>query len=250
MSEIAIQFEHVTKRYHRESPVGDGLKSLVLHLPTHLRRMWRRRPEIALDDVSFEVRAGECLGVIGRNGAGKSTMLGLMAGVLRPSSGTVRSVGRICPLLELGAGFHMELSGLENVILNAVLLGLTRREARERQAAIIEFAELEHCIDQPLRTYSSGMVARLGFAVAVHLDPRILLVDEALSVGDDHFQRKCLGRIHQFRAEGVTIIFVSHDLGAVRTISDRVALVERGRLVTIGEPHPMIDHYQSGAQAA
>jgi len=250
LSDVTIRFDRVTKQYHRESPVRDGLKNLVLHLPAHLRRLRERKPHVALADVSFEVRRGECFSVIGPNGAGKSTLLGLMAGVLRPTSGEIRSVGRICPLLELGAGFHVELSGRENVILNAVLLGLTRREALDRFDDIVAFAELGDSIDQPLRTFSSGMVARLGFAVAVHLAPSLLLVDETLSVGDDRFQRKCLERIQQFRDDGVTIVFVSHDLGAVGRISDRVALLAGGRLLELGEPERVVDLYKSHMQAA
>ena len=196
-----------------------------------------------LDDVSFEVRRGECVSFIGRNGAGKSTTLGLIAGVIRPTSGTVETGGRICPLLELGAGFHSELSGRDNIVLNGVLLGLTRAEVRERMDQIIEFSELGRQIDQPIRTYSSGMTARLGFSVAVHLEPDILLVDEALSVGDEAFQEKCLDRMKAFIEDDVTMIYVSHALTTVEEVSDRVVLLDRGQLVMVGEPSEVVEHY-------
>jgi lipopolysaccharide transport system ATP-binding protein len=230
--------------------VSGGIKNLVLHLPTQLRALRRRRPICALDNVSFELARGECLGVIGPNGAGKSTMLGLVAGVLRPTCGTIETRGRVCPLLELGAGFHMELNGRENIVLNGILLGLTRREVAERVDEIIAFSELGAFVDVPLRAYSSGMIARLGFSVAVHLEPSILLVDEALAVGDERFRRKCLERMREFRARRTTMIFVSHDMSSVAAISDRVALVEHGRLVDIGEPARVIAGYQQQQLAA
>jgi lipopolysaccharide transport system ATP-binding protein len=195
--DVVIRLCDVTKQFYLGSQVADGIKSLVLHLPSQIRAMRRRKPFLALADVSLEIRRGECVSLIGRNGAGKSTTLGLIAGVLQPSRGTVETDGRICPLLELGAGFNSELSGRENIVLNGILLGLTRREVEDRALAIVEFAELGEFIDAPLRTYSSGMVVRLGFSVAVHLNPDILLVDEVLAVGDEAFQQKCLARIQQ-----------------------------------------------------
>lgn len=240
---IAIAFRHVSKEYHVESAVSGGVKELVLHLPSHLRRLRDREPLQVLDDVSFEVRRGECVSFIGRNGAGKSTTLGLIAGVIRPTSGTVETHGRICPLLELGAGFHPELSGRDNIVLNGVLLGLTRSEVRERMDQIIEFSELGRLIEQPIRTYSSGMTARLGFSVAVHLEPDILLVDEALAVGDEAFQEKCLDRMKAFMQGDVTMIFVSHALNTVEAVSDRVGLLDGGRLLMMGEPSDVIEAY-------
>jgi lipopolysaccharide transport system ATP-binding protein len=248
--DVAIRLSHVTKRYHVGSQVGDGFKNLILHLPSQIQALRRRQPFEALRDVSFEVLRGQCLSVIGRNGAGKSTTLGLIAGVLKPTSGSVQTNGRICPLLELGAGFNSELSGRENIVLNGILLGMTRREIDACTDEIIDFAELSQFIDAPLRTYSSGMIMRLGFSVAVHLNPDILLVDEVLAVGDERFRAKCLLRIQEFRERQCTLVFVSHDIGAVATISDRVALVEAGRLVGIGEPARIIDMYHARAQAA
>jgi lipopolysaccharide transport system ATP-binding protein len=248
--DVVIRLRGVTKRYYLGSPVSDGFKNLVLHLPSQIQALRQRKPFLALADVSLEVRRGECVSLIGHNGAGKSTTLGLIAGVLRPTFGTIETSGRICPLLELGAGFNRELSGRENIVLNGVLLGLTRREVAERIQDIIAFAELGEFIDAPLRTYSSGMVVRLGFSVAVHLSPDILIVDEVLTVGDERFRQKCLLRMEQFRQRQTTMIFVSHDVGTVARISDRVALFEAGRLVDIGEPARIISQYQIRARAA
>jgi lipopolysaccharide transport system ATP-binding protein len=249
-NDAAIRFERVTKQYFVDSPVSGGFKNLVLHLPSQIVAIRRRRPFCALVDVSLEIAAGECVSVIGPNGAGKSTALGLIAGVLRPTSGTVETRGRICPLLELGAGFHSELNGRENIVLNGILLGLTRREVTERAADIIAFSELGEFIDAPLRTYSSGMISRLGFSVAVHLEPSILLVDEVLAVGDEAFRQKCLRRMRQFRDRGTTMVFVSHDLDSVAQISDRVALLVGGQLVELDVPSRVIDQYRKRILAA
>lgn len=248
--DLAIHFRNVSKEYHVDSPVSGGIKNLLLHLPSHLRALRQRTPFCALRNVTLEVARGQCVSVIGRNGAGKSTLLSLIAGVIRPTSGTITTRGRICPLLELGAGFHADLTGRENIVLNGILLGLTRREVLSRLDEIIDFSGLAAFVDRPLRTYSSGMIARLGFSVAVHLEPNILLVDEALSVGDSEFQHKCLARMQQFRAAGVTMIFVSHDLESVAKISDRVALVDRGSLLAVGPAAEVISRYRSLVQPA
>jgi lipopolysaccharide transport system ATP-binding protein len=248
--ELAIRLSDVTKRYYLGSPVAEGLKHLLLHLPSQIKAMRARRPFDALANVSLDVRAGECLGLIGHNGAGKSTALGLIAGVLKPTSGRVETFGRVCPLLELGAGFSHELTGRENIALNGILLGLTRQEVQERTADIIAFSELHDFIDAPLRTYSSGMTIRLGFSVAVHLDPDILLIDEVLAVGDARFQAKCLERMEQFRRRGTTMVFVSHDLASVERVCDRVALFEAGRMIELGAAGQVIASYQHRARAA
>ena len=248
--DVVIRLRRLTKRYFLGSQVSDGFKNLVLHLPSQIKAMRQRKPFYAITDVSLDVRRGECLSLIGPNGAGKSTLLGLIAGVLRPSSGTVEVRGRVCPLLELGAGFNSELTGRENIVLNGILLGLTRREVDGRAEEIIAFSELGEFIDAPLRTYSSGMVLRLGFSVAVHLNPDILLVDEVLAVGDDRFQQKCLLRMQQFRKRQTTMIFVSHDVGTVAKVSDRVALFASGRLVDEGEPARVIARYRELGRAA
>jgi lipopolysaccharide transport system ATP-binding protein len=239
----AIRFVDVTKSYPVPPGPRPGLKRTLLHLPEALRA-GQAAPVTALDGVAFEVRRGECFGLIGRNGSGKSTALGLMAGVLRPTRGAVEVAGRVVPLLELGAGFHPELSGEENLVLNGVLLGRTRDEMRARRDAIVDFAGLGDVIGRPLRTFSSGMIARLGFSVVVHLDPEILIIDEVLAVGDEGFRAKCAKRMEAFRAAGVTLVFVSHDLPAVEALCDRAGLLEGGRLAAVGAPRDVVAEYR------
>ena len=225
--------------YHHFS---GGLKNLLLHFPTAFKSM-RKSSFTALKDISFEVFTGETIGVIGINGAGKSTILGLLAGVLKPSSGQVTVDGRIAPLLELGAGFHPELSGRENILLNGILLGMLKREVEEKSDAIIEFSELEEFIDQPIRTYSSGMLARLGFSVAVHCDPDILLVDEVLAVGDQDFQKKCIEKMLVFKQERKTIVFVSHNSDEILKVCDRAIWIDQGIVYRDGQPDQVINEY-------
>ena len=233
----------MTKDYRVATDHAPGLKNILLHLPGYVRGALNREEFRALDDISFEVARGECLGIIGRNGSGKSTTLGLIAGVLRPSTGTVETHGQLCPLLELGAGFHFELTGRENIVLNGVLLGLTREEVLERMDVIIHFSGLGTFIERPMRVYSSGMVARLGFSVAVHLEPDILLVDEVLAVGDLDFQDKCMAKMQEFRERGTTMVFVSHNLESVQRICDRAALLKGGRMVELGPAENVVDAY-------
>jgi lipopolysaccharide transport system ATP-binding protein len=240
-----ITLEHVSKRYYLRAQRPQDLKTAVLHLPSFLRADRSRRPFWALDDVSLNIRRGESLGVIGPNGSGKSTLLRIIADLARPNMGEVRVQGRISALLELGAGFHPQITGRENAILNAVLLGLSRKEAAERLPEIIAFSELGDFIDQPMRTYSSGMTIRLGFAVAVHVKADVLLVDEVLAVGDTEFQEKCYAHIEKLRAEGVTIVLVSHDLGSVVRFCDRAVLLQHGRLQIDGESQPVVHEYLS-----
>jgi ABC-type polysaccharide/polyol phosphate transport system ATPase subunit len=197
----------------------------------------------ALDGVSFEVPAGSTFGVIGENGSGKSTLLKLMAGITRPTRGTLAVRGRISALIELGAGFHPEISGRENVAINGIMLGLTRREVEERFDDIVAFAELERFIDAPVKTYSSGMYARLGFAVAIHVDPEVLLIDEVLAVGDEAFTRKCLDKIGEFRRRGKTIVLVTHSLGLVEKMCDDVLWLRQGRKADQGDPKRVVDAY-------
>jgi len=245
LSEDAIiRLKNVTKHYRLGSIATVGVKGFLLHLPQYIKAHRRQEPFRALTDVSLDVRRGDCLGIIGRNGSGKSTTLGLIAGVLRPSSGEVETHGRICPLLELGAGFHFELTGIENIFLNGILLGMGREEIEERLDDIVAFSGLGDFIHRPVRVYSSGMVGRLGFSVAVHIQPDILLIDEVLAVGDQEFQRKCFAKMAEFLAQGITMIFVSHNLTAVGKICNRVALLEAGRLVELGEPEHVIQVYQ------
>ncbi len=204
------------------------------------------RPEetfTALDGVSFEVPRGATFGVIGENGSGKSTLLKLVAGITRPTRGSLAVDGRVSALIELGAGFHPEISGRENVSINGIMLGLTRREVERRFDAIVDFAELRDFIDAPVKTYSSGMYMRLGFAVAIHVDPEVLLIDEVLAVGDEAFTRKCLDKIAEFRRRGKTILFVTHSLGLVERMCDDVLWLRHGRTADRGDPKRVVDAY-------
>jgi len=241
MKEPAIIFERVSKSYPRYHHII-GIKNFLFHLPTTIRSFKKTRYQV-IQDISFEVFRGESFGIIGRNGAGKSTTLGLMAGVLRPDSGNIIVNGRVSPLLEVGGGFHPELTGRENIILNGVLLGMTRAEVLKKMDEIIEFSGLKDFIDQPLKTYSAGMQARLGFSVATSLEPEILLIDEVLSVGDIDFQRRCLDRMQGFKDGGVTIVFVSHSINDIRLLCDRVMWIEDKEVKLIGTPEKVIDEY-------
>jgi ABC-type polysaccharide/polyol phosphate transport system ATPase subunit len=197
----------------------------------------------ALDAVSFEVPAGSTFGVIGENGSGKSTLLKLVAGITKPTRGSLVVDGRVSALIELGAGFHPEISGRENVSINGIMLGLTRREVERRFDEIVAFAELEEFIDAPVKTYSSGMYMRLGFAVAIHVDPDVLLIDEVLAVGDEAFTRKCLDKIAEFHRQGKTILFVTHSLGLVERMCDDVLWLRHGQAADRGDPKRVVDAY-------
>jgi lipopolysaccharide transport system ATP-binding protein len=241
--ETVITLEHVSKRYFLRGQRAGDFKTALLHLPDFVRGESGRRPFWALDDVSFTVKRGESVGVIGTNGSGKSTLLRIMSDLAKPTKGKISVQGRISALLELGAGFHPQITGRENAILNAVLLGLSRKEAEEAMPEIIAFSELGEFIDQPMRTYSSGMYIRLGFSVAVHVYPDVLLVDEVLAVGDTGFQQKCFAHIEKLRAKGVTIVLVSHDLGSVMRFCDRAILLEHGQLQMEGKSQPVVHEY-------
>jgi lipopolysaccharide transport system ATP-binding protein len=244
--DAAIELEGISKRYYLRSSGPQDLKTALLHLPSML---WRdsntRRAFWALDDVSFSVKRGESIGIVGPNGSGKSTLLKIMADLARPTSGKINVNGRISALLELGAGFHPQITGRENAVLNAVLLGLSRKQAEEALPNIIAFSELGDFIDEPMRTYSSGMYVRLGFSVAVHVQPDVLLVDEVLAVGDAEFQQKCFDHINKLRAKGVTIVLVSHDLGAVTRFCERAVLLHHGQVQVEGKSQPVIHEYLS-----
>ena len=238
-----IRLDRVTKEYARHRHLTRGLKQSLLHLPDLIRSMSANH-FFALDDISLAIRKGEAVGIIGANGSGKSTLLGLIAGVIGPQAGTVEVRGRVAPLLELGAGFHYELTGYENIVLNGVLMGLTRREVAARMEAIVAFSGLESSLNEPLRTYSSGMVARLGFSVAVHLEPDILLIDEILAVGDTHFQARCYERLEEFRRQGTTFVIVSHALAEIRFLCDRVVWLAGGKIMMQGTPDEVIAAYE------
>lgn len=238
-----IRFEKVSKSYPSYHQTLTGFKAALLN-PARTYRAFKGSRRTVLHDISFEVRRGESVGLIGSNGSGKSTTMALIAGVLKPDSGAVSVSGRIAPLLELGAGFHPDLTGRENVILNGILLGLTRREIDERFDSVVAFSELGEYLDQPLRTYSSGMNARLGFAVAVHLDPEILLIDEILAVGDIGFRAKCHERMREFKRRGVSVILVSHHTSEVAAFCDRVIWLNKGRIAAEGDPESVLPQYE------
>jgi ABC-2 type transport system ATP-binding protein len=201
----------------------------------------------ALQGLDLSIYPGESVALLGRNGSGKSTFLSLIARIYRPTRGTLKVRGRVAPLLELGAGFHIELSGRENVELNGVILGLTRKEVAERMDTIIQFSELQEFIDLPLRTYSSGMVLRLGFATAVNTKADILVVDEALAVGDEAFQEKCFAKIEELKNQGRTILFVTHELPDVTRAATRVVWLDHGRIRMDGDPHQVVEAYLTEA---
>jgi ABC-type polysaccharide/polyol phosphate transport system ATPase subunit len=234
-----ISVENVSRRFRIRAQEARTLKDLfVLRGRTQATDVW------ALRDVSVAVRPGDAVGLIGRNGSGKTTLLRLIAGIIKPTTGRVRAEGRIGSLLELGAGFHPDFTGRENVFLNGAIQGLRRAQIRERFDEIVAFAELENAIDRPVRTYSSGMTMRLGFAIAAFLDADILLLDEVFAVGDESFQRKCFGRIFQFKQAGGTIVFVSHDAVAVERLCERSVLLETGHLAFDGPTRDAVAHYR------
>lgn len=248
MSVPAVALQGVSKRFTLYHQGGSGLKERLVGLVGGRREA--RETFWALRDVSVEVGRGETLGLIGHNGCGKSTLLQIIAGILEPDAGRVATTGRITSLLELGAGFSPDLSGRDNIFLNASLHGVPAAVIRARFDEIVAFAELGRFIDTPVRNYSSGMYMRLGFSVAAHLDPEIVLVDEALAVGDEAFQRKCLRKIQQFQAQGVTVIIVSHDLLLVERLCSRACLLQRGELVSIGPAADVIARYHQIAAAS
>jgi len=246
-----ITLQNVWKNYRlygRRSQLAT-LKSALL------KRDLKLSPEAtipALKNVSFVVEKGEAFGIIGRNGSGKSTLLKIISGILKPTSGRLVVNGRIAALIELGAGFHPEITGRENIYINGIMLGLSRREIDQRFDRIIEFAGIGEYLDQPVKTYSSGMYVRLGFAVAVHVDPDILLIDEVLSVGDEEFSAKCIAKIQEMKYRGVTLLFVTHQLDQVRNLCDRAMWLDKGEPMVIGDPVRVVDAYLqevSGGQA-
>ncbi len=241
---VVIEARDVSKCFRLSRSAGNTLKSTVLGV----FRRGKREPFWAVKDVSFSVREGEVLGLIGSNGAGKSTLLSLLAGTKMVTSGSVRVEGSVSSLLELGAGFHPDLTGRENVFLNGAIMGLSRAQMQDRLDAIVDFAELSQFIDQPVRHYSSGMYVRLGFAVAVEVDPDVLLIDEVLAVGDVGFQRKCLEKMKEFRRRGKTMLIISHDLATVQEISDRILVLDQGRVLHWGAPGESVGRYRAHAR--
>jgi lipopolysaccharide transport system ATP-binding protein len=240
----AVELRGVSKIYrrHRGRPPGMTLKSYFLHDLWH-RGDDRNVSKWALRDVNLRAEAGTTLGIIGRNGSGKSTLLKVISRILKADAGTVTVNGKVAALIELGAGFHPELTGRENAIINGVILGLSKAEIKAKLDAIIDFSELQEYIDDPVRTYSNGMYMRLGFSVAVHVDPEILLIDEILAVGDVAFKRKCMDRMNGLRKRGTTVVFVSHDVATVRSLCDEAAWLHEGVLKMSGRTADVVGAY-------
>lgn len=239
MGEYAIDVQNVTKLYKLYDKPSDRFKESL-----GLSKEKKYREHYALHDLNFTVKKGECVGIIGTNGAGKSTILKIITGVLNPTEGNVCIDGRISALLELGAGFNMEYTGMENIYLNGTMIGFSREEIDQKMNSILSFADIGDFINQPVKTYSSGMFVRLAFAVAINIDPEILIVDEALSVGDVFFQAKCYKKFEEFKKHGKTILFVSHDLGSISKYCDKVVLLDKGRKIAEGIPKDMVDMYK------
>ena len=239
MSDFAIRVQDVTKLYKLYDKPSDRFKESL-----GLSKKIKYREHYALHNLNFDVQKGECVGIIGTNGAGKSTILKIITGVLNPTSGNVEINGRISALLELGTGFNMEYTGLENIYLNGTMIGFSRSEIDQKLDDILSFADIGDFIHQPVKTYSSGMFVRLAFAVAINIDPEILIVDEALSVGDVFFQAKCYKKFEDFKQQGKTILFVSHDLGSISKYCDRVVLLNKGQKLAEGKPKEMVDMYK------
>jgi lipopolysaccharide transport system ATP-binding protein len=252
MGNVALRMEHVYKKF-RKGEVFNSLRDLV---PALTGRMFQRqdlarddqREFWALRDVSFEVKRGEAFGIIGHNGAGKSTILKILSRVMKPTKGSMIVNGRLSALLEVSAGFHQDLTGRENIFLNGTILGMNRREIESKLDQIIAFSELEEFIDTPVKRYSSGMYARLGFAVAAHVDPEVLIVDEVLSVGDHMFQQRCMERMSSILKGGATVLFVSHNLKAVSELCSRAMLLKKGEVAIISDTDSVVRHYLKDAQ--
>lgn len=239
VSEVAIRLSNVSKCFKRYAHPVDRLKEIVLPKKARSEEFW------ALKDIDLEIHKGQTLGIIGQNGSGKSTLLQIIAGTLTPTSGKVEVNGRISALLELGSGFNLEFTGRQNVFFNGRLLGLTQAELEQKFEAIASFADIGDFIDQPVKTYSSGMFVRLAFAVAVNVEPEILIVDEALAVGDILFQRKCFNKIEEMANSGVTILFVSHDLNSILNLCDRAIVIDQHTMHFEGKPHATVLEYTS-----
>ena len=241
-NDFAIRLQNVTQRFRIIHERPDTLRELFSKMFRHTATYQDFQ---AVKNASFTVPHGQALAIIGRNGSGKSTLLKIIAGVYIPSTGTVEVNGSLAPLIELGAGFHHELTGRENIVLNGLLMGYSKREMQERESRIIEFADIGDFIDAPVKQYSSGMYMRLAFAVATEVDPQILLVDEILAVGDISFQEKCFERIRKFRAAGKTILLVTHNMGDVENHCDRAILIDHGNILIDGSPQDAIGLYHT-----
>lgn len=236
-----IEVDNVSMEFFTRDEKIDNLKELIIRL---IKGKAQRKATKVLHDVSFKVKRGESIGLIGHNGAGKSTLLKLIAEIYRPTKGTVKVNGKVAPLLNLGAGFDYESSGKENVYLNGAILGYSRKEIAKKYEEIVEFAELKDYMHIPLKNYSSGMVARLGFAIAIDVQPDILLVDEILSVGDENFRRKCAQKVNELRERGVTFVIVSHNMQQVKSLCQKAIWIENSEVMAYGEVNEVCDKYQ------
>lgn len=239
MIKPVIQIQNVTKSFRLYKERNQSIKSAIMRGRTSVHEDFK-----ALKDVSLEIFQGETFGLVGDNGSGKSTLLKCIAKILYPESGTIVSVGKIAALLEVGSGFHPELSGRENIYLNGSILGMSRKEIQSKFDTIVEFSGVGEFIDQPVKNYSSGMYVRLGFSVAIHVDPDILLVDEVLAVGDESFQLKCFEKFEEFRKAGKTVVIVSHALSTMVEMCDRIAWLSHGSLLEVGHPEQIISKYR------
>jgi ABC-type polysaccharide/polyol phosphate transport system ATPase subunit len=241
MTDAAIAVNGVSKKFRLYKERNQSIKSAVMRGKTSVHEdFW------ALKNIDFEIRGGETFGLVGDNGSGKSTLLKCMARILYPDKGSIVTKGRVAALLEVGSGFHPELSGRENVFLNGSILGMSKKEIERKFDEIVDFSGVREFIDQPVKNYSSGMYVRLGFSVAIHVDPDILLVDEVLAVGDETFQAKCFDKFTEFKAAGKTVVIVSHAMGSLVTMCDRLALIRRGELQMVGDPEAVVEAYRSG----
>ena len=238
MSDIAVRVDQVSKKFRLYHERNQSLKSAIMRRRTSVHEdFW------ALKDVSFDVPTGSTFGLIGSNGSGKSTLLKCLTKIYYPESGTITARGKLAGLLEVGSGFHPELSGRDNIYLNGSILGMSRKEIDRKFDAIVDFSGVEHFIDQPVKNYSSGMYVRLGFSVAISVDPDVLVVDEVLAVGDADFQEKCRQKFADYKREGRTVILVSHAMGQVQDMCDHAAWLKNGEVVAVGEAAPTIDSY-------
>ena len=242
---VRIVFQDIVQRFRVIHERPDTLREAFAHLFRNRTSYYNFE---ALKGISFTIGDGEVVGIVGRNGSGKSTILKIMAGVYRPTAGLVKVSGKVAALIELGAGFHAELTGRENVVINGLLLGLSKREIRRCEQQIVDFAELGEFIDSPIKQYSSGMYTRLAFAIATEVDPDILLMDEILAVGDAAFQQKCVARIEDFRRRGKTIVFVSHNASSIRMICNRAILIHDGKIAKDGATDQVLAQYETLSQ--
>ena len=238
MSDVAVRVDNVSKSFRMYHERNQTIKSAIMR-----RRRSVHEDFWALKDVSFEVPSGSTFGLIGSNGSGKSTLLKCLANIYYPNAGSISHFGRIAAMLEVGSGFHSELSGRENIFLNGSILGMTKKEITRKYDEIVDFSGVEQFIDQPVKNYSSGMYVRLGFAIAINVDPDILVVDEVLAVGDAEFQERCFQKFEDFKSQGKTVILVSHSMETVRTMCDQAAWLNHGTLMAAGEAEPTIKAY-------